>query len=467
MKKIVSAVTMILLAVTAWASQDLPTEIRRQLSTNENRNILYYPASVKQFYNHTGFQPAWIKPQSGSGPAWQGMLLLDCVMQYGLAHDDYHPKELLYNRLHAILDTPGKVSLKDQASFEIILTDAIVTLMNHLHYGKLNPEFPANRIDTINTGFRAETALQQALQQKQGYDFLAAVDDVQPKSKLYRDMQRQMRLLTGLYTGDCYDVPEGSPRVMAINMERLRWADISDSSGFIHVNIPSYTLQLVLPDSVYQFKVAVGKPDNPTPVINSAVTYITTAPDVVMLKSVFLNTILPNVIKNPDYLIQNHLSIYNKKGEFIEVDSSTLADIEKHPGNYFARHTSGSGRALGNLVFHFANKFDVDLHDMPTKEFFTHDDRALSSGCIWLDAAEKLAALLLQNDGRVNELSKLHNAVTHYQRETFILHKQIPINITYLTCELKAGELIIYKDTYNLDKGVEAALYNKPGLVSR
>lgn len=465
MKKVALVLSILSLVTGARASQDLPAEIRRQLSTSIDGSVLYYPASTKQFYKQTKFQPAWIKPQGGTGPAWQAMLLLDCVMQYGLAHDDYHPKDLLYNHLHAILDTPGKVSIPEQARFEIILTDAIITLMNHLHYGKLNPEFTAERVDTSNSGFRAEASLAKALQLTRGYDFLAAIDDVQPKSKAYQQLQRHMRLLTGLYTGDCYEVPEGNLRTIAVNMERLRWTNI-DGDSYIQINIPSYTLKFIQPDTVYQFRVAVGKAANPTPAFNSAVSFFITAPDMVMLQDIFVDIILPNTLKNPDYLVQNHLAIYNKKGEFIPVDKLNLTEIEKHPGTYFARHASGCDRGLGSLVFHFANPFDIDLHDMPRKDFLNRPDRALSSGCIWLDNAEKLAALLLKTDGRENEVASLHKAVARYQRETFILHKQVPLIVTYLTCEIDAGELFIYKDVYNLDKSLEMALYNvKPNPV--
>ncbi|MDP9077034.1 MAG: L,D-transpeptidase family protein [Bacteroidota bacterium] len=434
-------------------------EIQRQLVAGETPG-LYYPKSVMRFYGQINFQPAWIRPQNGEGQTWQAMLLLDCVLQYGLSHDDYHPKELLYDKLHNILDTPGKVSISEQAHFEITLTDAIITLINNLHYGKLNPEFSATWIDADNkNSFRAEAGLSLALQQKKDYDFLAAIESLQPTSKEYRDLQRHMRLLTGLYTGDCYDVPEGNIRLMAINMERLRWANIEDGS-FIQINIPAYTLQFFQPDTVYQFRVAVGKAANPTPTLNSAISYFTTAPDVVILQKVFLNTILPNTIKDLNYLRDNHLAIYNKKGEFILVDQPSLQQIAENPDDYYARHASGCDRGLGNLVFHFQNTFEISLQDMPKKDFFNRDERALSSGCIWVDNAEKLAALLLKNDGRADDIKALHKAVTNYKRKIFMLNKQMPIKVTYLTCVMKEGELITYKDIYHLDKSLEMALYN-------
>lgn len=467
MNKIILLFLFLFPACGQLTGQDLPGEIRHQLTTTEGS--LFYPKSVKKFYEQSGFAPAWIRPQNGEGPTWQAMLLLDCVLQYGLAHADYHPKELTYERLHALLDTPGKIDIREQARFDILLTDAMVTLLNHLHYGKLNPEFSAAAIDQgIKNGFRAEIALAQALEQKKYFAFLNAVTEVQPRSTSYRELQYQLRLATGLYTGDCYELPDSTLRIMAINLERLRWLG-NDEGSFIQVNIPSYALRFTRPDTTYTFRVAVGKPTSPTPVFNSVVSYFTTAPDVMLPKKHFLNTILPNLLKDTNYLRANHLAIYDKKGAFIQIDPASLALIIQHPGDYQARHGSGHDRSQGKLAFHFpGNKIKIDLHDFMKKELFNQEERAFSSGCVWLADAEELAALLLKGDGRANELEAMHQAVARYQRKTFILQKPVPFRLTYLTCEVKEGQLINYKDIYDLDKGLEMALYNiKQDVVLR
>jgi len=174
------------------------------------------------------------------------------------------------------------------------------------------------------------------------------------------------------------------------------------------------------------------------------------------------------MINDSNYLRNNHIAIYNKKNQFVEVNKNNLTEIAHHPKAYYARHASGCSLAQGNLVFHFANPFELDLHDMPAKGFFNQQDRAISSGCIWVDNAEKLAGLLLKNDGKEKDLGTLHEAVTNYKRETFMLNKQIPIKVTYLTCTIKEGALIFFKDVYNLDTSLEMALYNvNQNLVMR
>lgn len=432
----------------------ISVEVKRQLNSNELN--LYYTKTVKRFYQHKQFKPVWIKQQGGEGVAWQAMLLIDCVKQFGLSHADYHPKELLYDQLHDILDTPKKVSIAKQARFEIILTDAIITFINNLHYGKLNPYFTMAQIDAGNVnGFSPEAALIVALVQK---DFIDAIAKVQPKSKEYHDLQYHMLKLTGLLQGDCYEIPEADIRQMAINMERLRWANIQ-GDDYIRINIPSYTLMFHQPDTTYQFKIIVGKPGNPTPTLSSEIKYFTTAPEWNVPANIFRKEILPKAMRILDYLENNNISIYNKKGEYIKPSKANLKQIILNSTGYYARQSSGCDNALGQVVFRFANPFNVYLHDTPEKQLFNKKDRAFSHGCIRVERALKLADLILTNDGSAGKIKAMHQAANAYKKQSFTLKRALPIKITYLTCIVDEGVLTKFKDVYDLDKSLEMALY--------
>jgi murein L,D-transpeptidase YcbB/YkuD len=269
---------LLLLLVDPLQAQDkkLSDQIFAQLTVSGKTQGLGYPASVKRFYGANNFQPVWVKPQSGMGTTWQAMLMLDCVLQFGLAHADYHPYELSVDSLHTMLEKPSKLSWYDKARFEIVLTDAMITFMNHLHYGKFNPRYLPERIDQgRNITFLAVEKLKEALLEK---DFMQTIIDVQPKNTAFRELQEYMHLAKGQYTDDCYEFPEADIRLAAINMERLRWLDV-DQVPFLHINIPSFELKLVEPDSTYVFKVIVGKLKQSTPSGQSAIGYFTTGLD--------------------------------------------------------------------------------------------------------------------------------------------------------------------------------------------
>jgi murein L,D-transpeptidase YcbB/YkuD len=399
----------------------LNAELRRQLNSDKNSLKLYFPKSVERFYSRTNFQPVWSNPQSANGQTWQAMAVLDNVGQFGLLHSDYHPEDLQYSMLHNILDLPVKVDKKLKVRFDILLTDALIAIMNHVHYGKLNPEFSAEQIDKGNNpGFRAEENLFNVLRQNPNIVFLTFLTNMQPRVKQYKDLQQQLRLLTATNKGDSDVMTKKKVRLIAINMERLRWADVN-GANCIWVNIPSYTLHFYQPDTSFQFKVIVGKPATPTPTLNSA--------------------------------------IDDKNGKFVPVSSASLYKIRHDPGSYFARQSPGCDNALGAVVFRFPNPFDIYLHDTPEQQFFKKEDRAFSHGCIRVEQAEKLATLILKYDNAEDKIQSVHEAMAAYRSKTYTLSKSIPIRVTYLTCLVVDGEMVTYKDVYQLDNRLENAFY--------
>jgi len=308
---------------------------------------LYFPHTVERFYKLKGNKLSWIFPDTVKSHGWEVMLMLDCIVQFGLNHKDYHPDKLVSKEMHRLVTRYNKVSIIDKIAFDVMLTDALITFMNHLHYGKLNPFYSAKRIDQLMPGgFWADTSLIHAFKKP---DFMSAVLSVQPQSKAYAILQSTMRLMTGQYVGDCYEFPEGEVRKIAVNMERLRWSDIGGEK-YIQINIPSYTLRFQLPDTVYQFKVIAGSPSQLTPILRTKVSGF-------MTNTQFYegSTISRQIIfrfKNPD-----HISLFG----------------------FFEEITLNSSRIF------------------PKQEF------------IQVQQAQRLAELLLVHDGQKEKLNMLRN----------------------------------------------------------
>jgi len=431
--------------------------IQQQLS--EQQKYFEYPRSVNRFYKQNGYKLIWVAPDNLKTHASEAMLMLDCVLQFGLNYADYHPQDLTYEKLNLLNTKFTEQNNSDKASFDVLLTSVLITYINHLHYGKLNPEFAADKIDNENpVGFDAVAILKCALKQN-GTGFTNTVLNVQPRSKAYKKLQYEMYLLAGLYTGDCYEIPDTAISKIAINMERLRWIG-DDEKPCISINIPSYTLSFRLPDTLYRFKVIVGKPDDPTPTLASAVSYFTTAPDWKVPETLFRTELLPNALKDATYMRNSHFSIYDENGKYVEENKANLLKVSKNVSKYYARQSSGCDNSLGLIVFRFPNVYDIYLHDTPEKWLFDKQDRAISHGCIRIEHAAKFAGLLLKNDGSQNKITALHKAMAAYRNKTFNLKKPVPIRVVYLTCEVKKGVLIIYNDIYSLDKNLEIALFN-------
>jgi len=182
----------------------IATSIEMQIKKHQKE--LYYPLSVMRFYKNNGNKLVWVAPDTAKTHATDAMLLLDCVVQYGLNHADYHPNKLLYDERRLLTSRTTKVSNERKAMFDIWLTDAILTFENNLHYGRFNPDYTARKIDANEREvFNSIIVLNDVFKSK---DFIKAITMVQPKSKIYYDLKYQMYLETGLYTGDCYEFPE-------------------------------------------------------------------------------------------------------------------------------------------------------------------------------------------------------------------------------------------------------------------
>jgi murein L,D-transpeptidase YcbB/YkuD len=246
-----------LLLFSVNVKADVGEAIRAQLAAH--KNSLYYPASVARFYKQTGYKLLWIAPDTVKTHAWDAMMLLDCVVQYGLNHSDYHPKELLYDQLHRLIEQPDKSNIDQKALYDITLTDAILCFINNLHYGRLNPAWPPDKIDLQkDVHFSSAAILSNALIQK---DFYSAITIAQPQSAGYKSLQYQMYIVTGLHTGDCYVTPASEIRMMAVNMERQRWINGSQKEC-IQLNRPSGILTLYLYGNSYKFKIKGSIPRN-------------------------------------------------------------------------------------------------------------------------------------------------------------------------------------------------------------
>lgn len=429
----IAAVTVLLFlsmqhlsARTLWnngrTDTSITANIRQIIAGNKTAVSIYFPESVKRFYQQRNFEPGWVIPQANNQKTWESMLMLDCVLQFGLAHEDYHPREMLYTRLHDILERPATVSNAAKAQYDILLTDALLTFINNLHFGKLNPDYPAKKIDRLTAGFQADKILANALQQK---DYMSAILDVQPKTKAYDNLQRRMHLLEGVYQGDCYEIPEAEVRKMAINMERLRWMNI-DGNNYIQINIPSFTLKLNRPDTTYEFKIMAGKPATPSPVLTSSITYFTVG---YKRKAVNTATQRSPLGRENEYQGSNALNNYNAKGV--------------PPGSIFFWPAVGKGIVLQGVPKLRAGK-----------------DQAATDGTIKIENGKKLAALLLENDNNAARVKKIQGALDAGVLKNFMLQTPVPLRITYITCEMKAGILVTYPDVYNRDKKLEMALYN-------
>ncbi|QEC78990.1 L,D-transpeptidase scaffold domain-containing protein [Mucilaginibacter ginsenosidivorax] len=364
---------LVLLGVVANATAHITAKdtsiaasVKNQLAVH--RKELYFPNSVQRFYRQTGFRLAWIAPDTVKTHATDAMLLLDCVVTYGLKHADYHPDQLLYDKLKLLRSSSSPVSNSQKAVFDILLTDAILTFENNLHYGRLNPNYPAAKIDSgIKNGFNAEKVLINALKSQQ---FEKEISKVQPQTKAYASLKHQMYLMKGLYELDCYEFSVADVQRVAINMERLRWYSTRKKTS-VDINIPSGILTVHTKTGDQYFKIKIDKPG-------------------MDLLAAGLDYSAINITTNKGQIfLQISKPAYQKPGEL------TINPVVNH-----------------------------------TRQDTTAIPVTVSRGA-------KLAAQL-SNIGKKQPL---------------------PVSLTYLTCDIRNGQLVTYKDIFYADARLKKALY--------
>jgi len=461
-----------LFAVSANASgqlyvqgkDSLRTELDKQLSDLEMQKRLNFPKTVKRFYDYGNLQTNWLRSEENSGPTVMAMLLLDCVKQYGLQPRDYHPEILTYEKMHSVFGAEMQLSAGQKIEFELMLTDAMVSIINNLHFGAYNPRLSRAAIDNgLRDELRAEIFLHSATASG---DLMQAVLTVQPKINQYVQLQGYMKLIAGQYTCDSYETPEEDIRLIAINMERLRWLTV-ETNSYLHINIPSFRLTYYTLFKTSEYKVVVGKPSTPTPILESTIGFLETGADWMVPQNIFIKELLPRALKDITYFENNHMAVYDLQENFIPITNQSLLLIRQNPLKYHARQSSGCDNALGKVVFRFRNRYDIYLHDSPEQHYFNREKRAFSHGCVRVSDAEQLAISLIKNDQQGDRIPLLKKALCSYSKQKFILKTPLPIIITYLTITVEDELLVKHADIYLQDEVLEDKMYGQQNQITK
>jgi murein L,D-transpeptidase YcbB/YkuD len=116
------------------------------------------------------------------------------------------------------------------------------------------------------------------------------------------------------------------------------------------------------------------------------------------------------------------------------------------------------------VKFMFPNKFDVYLHDTPSRELFAKTVRTFSSGCIRIEKPIELAEYVLRGDSRWTRETILA-AIDKRVEQTVRLPEPIPIHLLYWTAWAdEDGSMEFRNDIYGRDRLLDEALREEPPL---
>ncbi len=368
---------------------------------------------LRRFYAAHGFEPVWSTRQA------QANSLLNAVLRagdHGIAPKLFHANLLRNTATLQPLDR------------ELLLSDAFLSYADALAHGAMPVE---RRIDDesltpepIDVAAALDTAIGRP-------GPAAAIEALAPTTPTYRALRHALQSYrSGTPDGD--KAATNRLRQIEVNLERQRWLPRRLPAERVWVNAADARLVLYRADrSVFSTRVIIGQDDkrNQSPEFRAAIDGVLFNPPWNIPESIATEEILPKISHDPNYLRQHNLVMKPNGG------------LQQLPG---------PGAALGQIKFEMENRFDVYLHDTPSKNLFSRDNRRISHGCIRVQNPRELAALLMQQP-----IDTIDQAIAMGSTTPRNLPAPVSVFVVYQTAFVDIdGTLQFRPDVYNRDADI-------------
>lgn len=374
---------------------------------------------LRRFYGRHGFAPVWTTREA------EASSLLNAVLRardHGLAPELFHAD---------LLRSPAKLPMLDR---ELLLSDAFLTYADALARGAMPVE--RRRDDetltpgSIDVAVTLDTAIGSA-------DPAAGIEALAPTTPTYRLLRQALRdSRTAIPAGS--RISPARSRDIEVNLERERWLPRRMPADRVWVNVADGRLVMYRDDQpVFSTRIIVGQSDrrNQSPELQTSIDGLWFNPPWNIPKDIATDEILPKARQDPTYLARHNMVVLPDGG---------LQQL-------------GPNSALGQLMFHMNNRFDIYLHDTPSKNLFSRDDRRISHGCIRVEDPRKLAALLMRKP-----VETIDDAIATGDTTWNALPKPVPVFVVYETAFADGDEKVQFRaDIYGRDPEIWRYLEKK------
>lgn len=251
---------------------------------------------------------------------------------------------------------------------------------------------------------------------------------------------------------------------MGRTLEQFRWLPHELVAPLLMVNIPAFKLEAMStldePDSsVLHIDVVVGTAyKTQTPVLTAALTSIDFMPTWDVPPSIQKAEVSPAALKDSSYLSKNHMDLIRDT----RIVPASRKNIERIGNGVRVRQRCGPDNPLGRVKFVMPNRYDIYLHDTPSKHLFGARTRDFSHGCIRLGNPVALARYALRDRPDWTP-ARIDSAMQG--SETVKVRLPIPmlVAIIYATVEARSdGKVLFHPDVYGHDRTLELLLAGAP-----
>jgi len=303
----------------------------------------------------------------------------------------------------------------------------------------------------------------QATGDLQAYGGYPEVYDSYVEQAVKRAQLRHGIPATGFLDSDTIDalnVPASARlRQLRTNLTRLQNLILSTPPGkYVLVNIPAAQIEAVNNNQVVSRHTGVvGKPDRPSPLLQSAIEEVNFNKEWIVPPTVLKADLVPKGRSGQDVLAKYKIDAYfdhaaYQRGQ--KLDPEQIDWASDAPLHYFYVQNAGEDNPLGYAKINFASPHGVYMHDTPGQSVFSKTFRAESSGCVRIQNIHQLVAWLLEDNGwTVQQVLRMKQTG---ERLTVRLKKRVPLYWAYITAwATPDGAVQFRNDIYRKD-GVEA-----------
>ena len=219
---------------------------------------------------------------------------------------------------------------------------------------------------------------------------------------------------------------------------------------FVMVNIPAASVEAVEGGIVVSRHTAVvGKVDRPSPIVNSKISEVNFHPFWTVPASIIRKDLIPQMQKNPNYLTEYNIRIYDQQGNELQPQQVNWTTDEAT--NYMFKQDPGDNNSLGRVKINFPSPDGVYMHDTPHKSLFNEDYRFDSSGCVRIQNIRELIVWILR-DTPDWDRNAIENEFRSGNRIDVKVVNPVELHWTYITAWSTTDGVVQFRDDiYNLD----------------
>src|SRR4051812_46731325 len=234
-------------------------------------------------------------------------------------------------------------------------------------------------------------------------------------------------------------------RQLELNAVRLRSYSGNLGHRYVIVNIPAALVETVEDGQVATRHAAgVGKIDRQSPIMNAKIVEINFNPFWTVPASIIRKDLIPKMQKEPNYLTENRIRIFNGQGQ--ELSPRQVNWNSDEATRYMFRQDPGVDlNSMGFVRINIPNPHGVYMHDTPAKGIFGDDFRFVSSGCVRVQNVRDYVTWLLKDTPGWTR-DQIEAAIQSGQRLDAKLAQPVNVYWTYVTAWATPDGLVQFRD---------------------